>query len=292
MNNSAFSFIILTFNEEVHLPRLLDSIAELQAPTFILDSGSTDNTLSIAAAHAAVVKHHTFHNHPQQWHFALTTFPIQTPWVIGLDADQELSQELKNRLLAFRDEDYKGIDGIYFNRKNYFKGRWIKHGGYFPLYLLKMFRFTNGYSDLNENMDHRFIVKGRSVVWKDGYLKEENLKENQIRFWVDKHNRYSDLLAEEETERRTQLRRQTIKPAFWGSPDERTAFLKQLWWRMPLFIRPAIYFIYRYVFRLGILDGRRGFIFHFLHAFWFRFIVDVKINELLNANKNRIDADN
>lgn len=282
LNSPAFTFIILTFNEEVHLPRLLNSIAGLQAPVFILDSGSTDRTVQIAEEFGASVKQHPFYNHPQQWDFALKNFDVQTPWVIGLDADQVVTAELHKQLAEFRNADYPDINGIYFNRKNYFKGKWIKYGGYYPFYLLKMFRFNNGYSDLNENMDHRFIVAGKTTVWKKGYLLEENLKENKIGFWINKHNRYSDLLADEEIERRQQGRIQTIKPAFWGSPDERTAFLKQLWWRMPLFVRPAVYFIYRYFFRLGILDGRQGFVFHFLHAFWFRLIVDIKIRELLN----------
>ncbi len=280
-SNSAFTFVILTFNEEVHLPRLLASVASLNAPVFILDSGSTDRTLSIAAQFGATVKQHPFYNHPQQWDHALKNFEIQTPWVIGLDADQVVTEELSKRLAAFRNTDYPGVDGIYFNRKNYFKGKWIRYGGYSPFFLLKMFRFKNGYSDLNEHMDHRFIVPGKTMVWKNGYLLEENLKENKISFWIAKHNRYSDLLAGEEVERRQQRGTQTIKPACWGTPDQRTAFLKQLWWRMPLFIRPAVYFIYRYFFRLGILDGWQGFIFHFLQAFWFRLIVDIKIHELL-----------
>jgi exosortase/archaeosortase family protein len=279
--NGQFSLIILTYNEELHLPRLLRSVAELDAPIFILDSGSTDNTLNIAAEYNAVVLNHAFENHPKQWDFALKNFDIKTPWVICLDADQVVTPELKAKLLNFKDEDYKDIDGIYFNRKNYFKGRWIKHGGYSPFYLLKMIRFGVGYSDLNENMDHRFIVPGKTVVWKDGYIVEENLKENNIKFWIDKHNRYSDLVAAEEVERMLNLRTQTLKPNFWGSPDERTARFKQLWWQLPRYTRPILYFIYRMFFQLGILDGREGVIFHFLQAYWFRLIVDVKIDEIL-----------
>jgi glycosyltransferase involved in cell wall biosynthesis len=280
LTNPLYTFIILTYNEELHLPRLLSSIHGLNATVCVLDSGSTDQTLTIATEFGAQVKQHAFINHPQQWHYALQAFEIQTPWVIGLDADQIVSDELKQHLVNFKDEDYPDIDGIYFNRKNYFKGKWLKYGGYYPFYQLKMFRYHTGYSDLSENMDHRFIVPGKTMIWKDGHIVEENLKENSIRFWIDKHNRYSDLLAKEEVERRQLSRIQTIKPAFWGSPDERTAWFKRLWWQMPLFIRPAIYFIYRYIFRLGILDGYQGFIFHFLQGFWFRLVVDIKIKEI------------
>ena len=281
MLNKQFSFIILAYNEEIHLPRLLQSIKDLDAAIYIMDSGSTDGTLAIAESYHATVLTNPFENHPKQWDFALKNFDIKTPWIICLDADQVVTPELKEKLISFRDEDYTGTDGIYFNRKNYFKGRWLKHGGYSPFYLLKMIRFGVGYSDLNENMDHRFIVPGKTQVWKDGYILEENLKENNIRFWIEKHNRYSDLVAQEEVERMLAIRSQTIKPAFWGSPDERTARLKQMWWQMPRYVRPMIYFIYRFFFKLGMLDGREGVIFHFLQGFWFRLVVDIKIDEIL-----------
>lgn len=278
--NNIFSFIILTYNEEIHLQRLLDSLSGMDAAVYVLDSGSTDATIAIAGKHGAFVLTHPFENHPRQWDFALKNFQIKTPWVICLDADQVITPELKKQLEYFRDEDYANVDGIYFSRKNYFKGRWIKHGGYYPFYMLKMFRYGKGYSDLNEEMDHRFIVPGKTVVWKKGYILEENLKENNIRFWIEKHNRYSDLVAREEVERMQKIRAQTVQPNFWGSPDERTARLKQIWWQLPLYVRPMLYFIYRFIFRLGILDGREGTIFHFLQAYWFRLIVDIKIDEI------------
>lgn len=281
MINSEYSFIILTYNEEIHLPRLLESIKGLNAKIHILDSGSTDSTLEIASKYKAEVLAHPFENHPKQWDFALKNFKIQTPWIIGLDADQIVSEELFISLNNFNDSEISpDITGIYFNRKNFFKGRWIRHGGYFPKYLLKMFRNGKGKSDLNENMDHRFIVNGKTLIWKNGFLLEENLKENDIGFWIIKHNRYSDLVAREEIERIDNLRFQSVKPRFMGSPDERIAYLKKKWWNLPLFVRPFIYFSYRFIIQLGFLDGKEGWIFHFLQGFWFRLIVDIKIFEL------------
>ncbi len=275
-----FSFVILTFNEEQHLPGLFASIAGLDAPVFVLDSGSTDRTLDICREHGAQTAVHSFHNHPTQWDKALKIFDIPTPWTIGLDADQQLDRELHEQLRIFRSADAEGVNGIYFSRKYFFKGTWIRHGGYHPLYLLKMFRTGVGYSDLNENMDHRFVVTGATRTWKTGHLLEENFKENAISFWLDKHNRYSTLVAEEEWERRRNLRRQEVKAVFWGNPDQRRAWLKRLWWRLPLYGRPFLYFTHRMVFQLGFLDGKNGIVFHFLHAFWFRLIVDIKIDEL------------
>lgn len=282
--NKNFSFIILTFNEETHLPRLLQSIVGLEAPICILDSGSTDQTLAIAAQYSAQVKTNAFENHPKQWDYALKNFDIQTPWTIGLDADQIVTPELYLMLEQFNDTAYADVNGIYFNRKNYFKGTWLRFGGYYPKYLLKMFRTAVGYSDLNENMDHRFVVPGKTLIWKKGHIKEENLKENEISFWIAKHNRYSDLVAQEEVERLNNLRNQTVQAKFWGNPDQRIAWLKKIWWKLPLGLRPFLYLIYRMFFKLGILDGSNGILFHFLQGFWFRLIVDVKIKERLKSN--------
>jgi len=259
----------------------------LNAKIYILDSGSTDQTLNICQKYNLQVMHHPFHNHPKQWDIALKSFHIQTPWVIGLDADHIVSPELCEMLKNFKDEAYTSVNGIYFNRKNYFKGKWIRFGGYYPKYLLKMFRYRIGYSDLQENMDHRFQVPSKTIIWKKGHLIEENLKENKISFWLDKHNRYSDLAAEEEIERLTKKRIQVTKPNFWGSPNERNASLKRLWWLLPRHLRPFLYFTYRMVFQLGILDGRTGIIFHFLQGFWFRLIVDIKIDEKMGHSKQK-----
>jgi glycosyltransferase involved in cell wall biosynthesis len=287
MSSPAFSFVILTFNEQIHLPRLLQSIAGLQAPLFILDSGSTDRTVAIAGAAGATILQHPFENHPKQWDFALKNFVIHTPWIIGLDADQVVSEELLTMLRDFQPSQVAAeVNGIYFNRKNYFKGRWLRHGGYFPKYMLKMFRQGKGFSDLNENLDHRFIVEGSTLIWKKGYLLEENLKENDIRFWIEKHNRYSDQVAREEVERMKKLRVSGQKPRFAGSPDERIAFLKNIWWKVPLYWRAGAYFFYRFFICFGFLDGKQGRIFHFLQAFWFRLLIDIKIEEINQLSGN------
>lgn len=284
---SDFSVIILSYNEEQHLPRLFNSLNGLNAPLYVLDSGSTDRTLEICLEYGAQSAFNEFVNHPSQWDAALKIFDIKTPWIIGLDADQYLDTDLYDLLKNFKEDNFKDISGIYFNRKYFFKGSWIRHGGHYPFYQLKMFRKDAGYSDINENMDHRFVINGKSAVWKRGHLIEENLKENSISFWIDKHNRYSDLLAVEEVERRQSLRYQILKPDLFGNPDERRASMKRLWWKLPRYIRPFLYFMWRIVFQLGILDGKNGILYHYLHAFWFRLLVDVKIGELLKKSNNK-----
>ncbi|UKT64380.1 glycosyltransferase family 2 protein [Pedobacter mucosus] len=285
--NKNFSFIILTFNEEIHLPRLLNSIKDLNAATFILDSGSTDNTLAIARNFGAEHKTNSFINHPKQWDFALKNFNINTPWTIGLDADQVITPELFKQLNGFNDEKHLDINGIFFNRKNYFQGKWIRYGGYYPLYLLKMFRTGIGFSDLSENMDHRFITPGKTVTWKSGHILEENLKENDLSFWLAKHKKYSDLIAEEEIERSYKFRQQTLKANLFGNPNEQKAWMKKIWWKLPLGLRPYLYYSYRMILQLGILDGNTGRRFHYLQGLWFRRLVDKKIKILKSRREGK-----
>lgn len=278
--NKHFSFIILTHNEEINLPRLLQSVTELNADLYVLDSGSNDKTIRIAESYGAEVKVNPFKNHPQQWDYALKNFNIRTPWIIGLDADQKVTPELYKMLHNFDDDTYEGINGIYFNRKYYFQEQWIRYGGYYPFYLLKMFRTDLGYSDLNENMDHRFIVPGKTVIWENGHILEENLKENDINFWYRKHERYGDLIAHEEIERTQHLRLQTLRPNLRGNPDEKKAWLKRLWWKLPLGIRPYLYYGFRMIFQFGFLDNKKARHFHYMQGFWFRKLVDKKIKAL------------
>ncbi|WP_256007274.1 glycosyltransferase family 2 protein [Pedobacter deserti] len=276
MKNQHISFIVLTLNEQMHLPRLFDSIRNLNSQIYVLDSGSSDETLTICEKYGAEVKYHPFENHPKQWNAALHAFQVNTPWVICLDADQYIAPDLSKKLTAFSDAEYATVNGIYFNRKNYFQGKWIRYGGYYPKYMLKMFRYTAGFSDLSEAMDHRFQVPGRTLIWKNAHIIEENLKENKIHFWIEKHNRYSDLLAESNSSNQSLYQAES---RIFGNPNERNAWCKKIWADLPLLVRPFLYYFYRLIFRLGILDGIRGNIFHFLQAFWFRLIVDIKILE-------------
>jgi hypothetical protein len=132
--------------------------------------------------------------------------------------------------------------------------------------------------DTQDAVDHHFHVTGTVGKLRHDLI-EENRKEDKIAFWVEKHNRYAVLMALEERQRRNGERREAVRASLFGSPDQRTLRLKQLWSRLPLYVRPMLYFLYRYVLRAGFLDGKQGFIFHFLHAYWFRLLVDINLDQ-------------
>jgi glycosyltransferase involved in cell wall biosynthesis len=278
--------IIATRNEEVNIEKCLKSIFQFVDQIFIIDSESDDQTVSISRKYTNNIFNLTYeHGRIIPWIFqwGLDNLPIRNDWILILESDQEVSQELKKELEALLSRRNIQENGFYILRKQMFRGKFIRFGGYGSKYLLKLFRRNAGELDPVEQ-DTRVYVKG--IVGKLRYpLIENNLKEVDILFYLQKHLRYAQAFADEEFKRRTQKMRFKQKPTFFGTPDQRVLWLKSFYYHLPLYIRPALYFIYRYFIRLGFLDGKIGFIFHFLQAFWFRFIVDIRIEELLRKEK-------
>jgi glycosyltransferase involved in cell wall biosynthesis len=279
-SQQALTSIVLTFDEEVNLAACLASLRPVVGDLIVVDSGSTDRTLEIARDYGARVLSHPFTSHADQWRWALAQVPAERDWVLALDADQRLSAELQaelNGLLS--SNDLGSLDGIYLKRRQIFRGAWIRHGGYYPKYLLKLFRLGRVHLDERDLMDHHFYVRGpvRKLV---GDIIEDNRKEADLGFWLRKHIRYAELHAREELLRGADGGTWLLRPALFGTPDQRTIWFKQRWFRMPLFVRPFLYFVYRYVVLRGFLDGKEGFIFHFLQSFWYRLLVDIRLDEL------------
>lgn len=274
--------VVLTYNEEQNLPECLQSVAGWLDNLIVVDSGSTDCTVAVARQYQAAVLHHPFETHARQWAWTLANLPVGTEWVLGLDADQRVTAELRDELVhLFTQEEawLEQVDGLYVKRRQIFRGKWIRHGTYYPKYLLKLFRRGQVRLDERDLMDHHFYVDGATAKLEHDIV-EANRKEDDIAFWIEKHNRYARLQAQEELLRRNG-RAWPLQPRLAGSPDERVIWLKQRWYRMPLYVRPVLYYVYRYFLRLGFLDGKQGFIFHFLQAFWYRLLVDIHLDDLL-----------
>lgn len=270
--------VILTFNEERNLDECLGSLAGWVSELHVVDSGSTDQTLAIAARHGARVTPHPFETHAKQWQWALLALPLEADWVLALDADQHVTPELAAEIGRLVTSNDPAIAGGYVKRRQVFRGRWIRHGGYYPKYLLKLFRRSAVWMDEGDLVDHHFHVRGNTVLL-DHDIVEDNRNEASIAEWTAKHNRYAVLQAKEQLARAAAGTNGT-RAALFGTPDERVLWLKQVWNGLPLYWRPALYFVYRYVLRLGFLDGREGFVFHVLQAYWYRLLVDINVDEL------------
>jgi len=288
------TLVVLTHNEALNIRDCLKGMADWLTAVFVVDSGSTDHTVDIATSLGAAVYAHPFETHARQWRWALETLPITTDWVLALDADQQLLPELREELDAmFRTGIEPHVSGLYLNRRQIFRGRWIRHGGYYPKYLLKIFRKGDVTIDEADLVDHHFVVSGETRKLRYD-LVEDNRNEAAIAVWTDKHNRYAARQARQEMqERKERDARRALRdplnddvsnqPKLFGNPDERVRWLKDVWSGLPLFVRPCLYVTYRYILRMGFLDGREGFIFHVLQAFWYRLLVDINLSELRKA---------
>ena len=275
----ALTAIVLTYNEEKNLEACLAPLAECAAEIVVVDSGSNDGTLEIAKRLGARIVAHPFETHARQWNWALDNTAREADWILALDADQRLTRELAEEIRRRLADGAPGYDGFYLCRRQVFRGRWIRHGGYYPKHLLKLFRRGRGRADERDLVDHHFVVEGRVGLLRHD-LVEDNRNEWNLDDWIAKHVRYAALQAEQEAGDAERWK----ESARWrGTPDERVAWMKTLWGRLPLYVRPFLYFVYRYVFRLGFLDGREGFLFHFLQAWWYRLLVDVRLEEIRRA---------
>lgn len=283
------SVIITTRNEAGNIGRTLESIAGWVDEIFVLDSDSTDGTVEIARRHAHITNLPYKHGSIIPWIFdwGLKNLPLRNEWVLILEADQRPDADLKRALEELFAQPSIAENGFDLRRKQIFRGSWIRFGGYGSKRMLKLFRRGQGEIDPKEE-DARVYVKG-AVRELKGWLVEENVKEERILFYLEKHLRYADAFAREELERHETGIRWKGKARLFGTHDERTLWLKSMYYRSPLYLRPWVYFFYRYFILLGILDGKQGFIFHLLQAYWFRLIVDIRIEEMRRERAGRTD---
>jgi glycosyltransferase involved in cell wall biosynthesis len=276
------SVIVTTRNEEANVERCLKSVHGFADQIFVLDSESADRTVEISRAYAEVRTLAYDHSRIIPWIFqwGLDNLPLRNDWVLILEADQAVTPALRAELAALlaRPDDVRE-DGFYIRRRQIFRGRPLRFGGYGSKVILKLFRRSRSGLDPVEQ-DTRVYVRG-PVGRLRAPLEEWNVKEDSIQFYLQKHLRYAEAFAREELERRRRGLPWKATPRLFGTPDERILWLKDRYYRMPLFVRPTLYFLYRYFFLLGILDGKTGFVFHFLQAFWFRLIVDIRLEELM-----------
>jgi len=280
----SISIIILTYNEEIHIERLLKNITDWCDEVFIVDFFSTDKTLEIAKKYGCKIFQHKFENQAQQFNWALDNIKIKNDWILRLDADEYLTETLKEEIsfslnpltprfaglrfrLGFGEKEissFMEVNGYFIKRRVYFMGRWIKYGGYYPTWILRLFKKGKARSEQREMDEHIVLLEGKAEKLKNDFV-DDNKK--NLEWWTDKHNNYSS--------------RETAD----ALSGDYGIGKKKFYYRLPLFCRAFLYFIYRYFFRLGFLDGKEGLIFHFLQGFWYRFLIDAKIYEQRNKGK-------
>lgn len=279
------SVIILTYNEEIHIKRCLDRISSDVKEVFVIDSFSTDKTVEIAKEYANVtVFQNKWVNYAAQFNWALENAPIHSKWVLRLDADEyltkELKDELENRLPTLEDD----VTGIIFNLRRVWMGQALRYG-MTKLKLLRLFRYGKAKSEVRLMDEHIQLLEGESVEFEHEFA-DDNL--NNLSWWTNKHVGYAireavDLL-DMEYNLTGSAKADSQKNINKQAKSKR--MLKHKYAKQPLFWRSFAYFCYRYFFKLGILDGKKGFLWHFLQGWWYRTLVDAKVFEIKKACGN------
>lgn len=276
---SAITAVILTFNEQIHLQRCIDSILPLTKDIVVVDSFSTDETVAIAQRNGAKVLQKTWeNNHALQFNWALGELPKDTQWIIRVDADEVLTSELVDLLKQAVINAPASVVGIQCIRKMKFQGSLLKHGGMSGTSVLRMFRYGCGRSE-SRWMDEHIKVDGQSIN-VDAAMIDDNL--NSLTWWIAKHNNYASREAVDLLNLKYQFSHSdsVAKQANLTRLSFKRKIKEGIYARLPGGFRAQLYFLYRYILLMGFLDDANGRSFHFLQAYWYRYLADAKVKEV------------
>lgn len=264
------SILILTLNEEANLPDCVQSV-RWSDDIVVLDSFSSDRTVTIAEELGARVVQRRFDNWAAHQNWVLEQIPFKHPWVFYLDADERMTDELKEELIAIANEATRSEVAFYCGRRNMFMDRWIRHAMP-PGMIMRFFRPPHVWF---ERLVNPVPVIDGSHGYLRGMLVHYNFSKG-ITEWIEKHNRYSAFEAMEGMK----LLRHEAGPqptVFSSDPALRRRALKNLSFRLPC--RPFLKFLYMYGWKGGWLDGRAGFAYCMLQAFY-EYMIVLKMREL------------
>lgn len=269
--------IILTYNEQKNLSYALDSVCSWASEIFVVDSYSTDNTRSLALKHGCEFVEHEFEDYSKQRNWALDSLSIQSEWILFLDADEWLPENLKveiSRVIQACPLE----NGFLVKRRFIWMGKWVRRGNY-PTWLLRLFRAGRARCEARSVNEH-IVAEGQV-----GRLQCDLIHEDRkgMASWTRKHIEYAQLEAELLSICSTSGQ---VPARLFGSPTERARWLRvRMYNRLPPLLRPVLLFAYRTVLRGGLLDGPKAWIYHFLHALWVPLLVDLFYLELRRQRK-------
>ena len=273
---SDVAVIILTKDEELHIGRCLERIAALSPrQVFVVDCFSTDGTQTIVEEWQndkigqthfiiSVVEHEWPGNQAAQFQWALDNLPIETKWILRLDADEyltdELIAEIKDKLPQMEDD----VDGVVLKRRHvvgWLGNRWIKRGMY-PTKVLRLFRKGYGRSDM-KIMDEHIVVQRRVVEFENDFVDHSLISFEE---WKEKHRNYA--------------KREAQSYLLGERSTGEKAAKKDAYYKLPRYFRAVAYFCIRYFLKRGFLEGLPALRWHFWQGLWYRWIVDREIGRM------------
>lgn len=280
------TFIVLTKNEEINLPDCLESIKGFAKRVVVIDSGSSDKTVEIARTYGADVYEHEFENYARQFNWGIDNTNITTKWTFRLDADERLTPKLCKELadlMIIHDND--SVNGVTMEAWLYFMGRKIKHGCHNKRKLM-LFKTGIGRIEDRKMDEHTVLSIGTAVYAKERFIHYDF---KDMTHWINKMNWYATREMQDYFDF-INGKNCDIDGDSTISSTRKNKF--GVYYRFPIFLRSHLLFIYYYIFRLGILDGKEGFVYHYMYHRWYRTLVDAKIleQELINKSLKKKDV--
>lgn len=261
--------ILAVKNEAANLPKCLAALKQVQR-VVVVDSQSTDNTPEIVKHFGAeLVQFHYTGSHPKKRQWALEMLDISTPWVLLLDADEVVPDalwlEIESAITQGADAPRSQPDAFLITKGFHFLGKKLAFGG-FSFQAVLLFRtgkarfekiLAEADSGFDMEVHERLIVDGTIGTLKNPLIHEDF---KSLHAYLDRHNRYSTWEAQVRTQflKTGQWGEETVKPKLFGNSQERRRWLKYVALRVPF--EPTLWFLYHYVFKLGFLEGRAGWI--------------------------------
>ena len=267
------SILILTLNEEINLPACLKSVQWCD-DIVVFDSLSTDRTVDIAKSSGARVVQRHFDNYGGQREAARVEIQYKYPWVLALDADEVPDQELIDEMLKISAMPDSPVNAFRMRRKDFFMGQWIKHSTLYPSWFIRFYK--PDCIRYEPRSVHEYPTVSGTVGELQGHLMHHSFKKG-LSDWMRKHIRYAELEALESLQH-TRSGQIDWKGLFAiQDPVRHRRTLKSISYRLPF--RPTLRFLYMYLFRLGLLDGRAGFTYCRLLAIY-EYMIVLRIMEL------------
>ncbi len=284
------SVLVITRDEESNIGACLDSVRWARE-VFVVDASSTDRTVEVAGTLGANVVSHSFEGYAEQRNWALNNLPFSNDWVLMLDADERIPSALAKEIQVALDTPQNPFDGYYLKRRFLFMGQWVKWGGLYPTWILRLFKRQRVQIEERPLNEHA-ILDGEAGYLQNPFDHSDN---RPLSEWIAKHNRYAELGADEYVEETSgEGYQDSIGIRFWGGQAERKRWVKLcVWNHLPLLLRPFLFFFRNYVLKGGFLDGKAGFIYHVLWSFWYQFLISAKIIErqgLVKSGRSREPA--
>ena len=275
------SVIILTYNEEIHIRRCLENVKQFASKVYVVDCFSIDRTAQIAKELGAeVIEHEWPGNQAEQFNWALDNLPITTEWILRLDADDYLLPGLIEELLEKLPVIPESVSALSLSRARAFCGKILHHGIVNNIRIIRIFRKGKARYEKRLMDEHLSVLSGETIDMKNQFVDDNRMP---IGLFIDKHNGYATREAALLLDAEYHLTNMDSLPQDYGREVEKKRTQKARYARMPLFWRAFGYFVYRYIIKLGFLDGKEGFLWDFLQGWWYRTLVDAKVYEIKKA---------